>query len=61
MDTVEFVETDETAALPPPISIMDLENMTLAQKKATTVFEETAPAEDHGADMDVWIRRYILQ
>nr|CAG8507449.1 15628_t:CDS:10 [Entrophospora candida] len=37
VETVEFTEADETIDLPPPMSIMELENMTLAQKKMASV------------------------
>ncbi|KAJ3194192.1 hypothetical protein HK101_003312, partial [Irineochytrium annulatum] len=54
VETVEFVEADEVLQLPPPISIMDLEGMTLAQKKAAVLFEPPqAAAEEQGGDMDM--------
>jgi splicing factor 3A subunit 1 len=46
VDTIEFVESDEVLRLPPPISIMDLENMTLAQKKAATVTAQDSAADE---------------
>ncbi|KAJ3410937.1 splicing factor 3a, subunit 1 [Chytridiales sp. JEL 0842] len=53
VDTIEFLESDEMLRLPPPISIMDLESMTLAQKRAATVYESTAATEDNNVDMEM--------
>ncbi|KAG9290545.1 hypothetical protein G9A89_020915 [Geosiphon pyriformis] len=52
VETVEFTEADETIDLPPPMSIMELENMTLAQKRMASVVIET-PQDDKGAEMDM--------
>ncbi|KAJ3213396.1 hypothetical protein HDU67_002928 [Dinochytrium kinnereticum] len=56
VETVEFVDADEVLQLPPPISIMDLEGLSLAQKRSKSLFN-TAPissqdGEDDG-DMDI--------
>src|SRR5438045_1219559 len=49
VETVEFTEADETIDLPPPMSIMELENMTLAQKKMASVnLVESQPDEKVG-------------
>lgn len=55
VETVEFTEADETIDLPPPMSIMELENMTLAQKKMASVnLVEPQPDEKVGEiDMEV--------
>jgi splicing factor 3A subunit 1 len=55
VETVEFTEADETIDLPPPMSIMELENMTLAQKKMASVnLVESQPDEKVGEiDMEV--------
>ncbi|CAG8515671.1 15072_t:CDS:10 [Acaulospora colombiana] len=52
VETVEFTEADETIDLPPPMSIIELENMTLAQKKMASVsMAETQ--EDKAAEIDM--------
>ncbi|CAG8666978.1 4793_t:CDS:2, partial [Dentiscutata heterogama] len=52
VETVEFTEADETIDLPPPMSIIELENMTLAQKKMASVnIVETH--EDKAAEIDM--------
>lgn len=57
METVEFTEADETIDLPPPMSIMELENMTLAQKKMASVNLAPQPEEKVGEiDMEVCIK-----
>lgn len=55
VETVEFTEADETIDLPPPMSIMELENMTLAQKKMASVnLVDSQPDEKVGEiDMEV--------
>ncbi|CAI2172378.1 10823_t:CDS:2 [Funneliformis geosporum] len=55
VETVEFTEADETIDLPPPMSIMELENMTLAQKKMALVnLAESQPDEKAGEiDMEM--------
>jgi splicing factor 3A subunit 1 len=54
VDTIEFTDADELLTFPPPISIMDLQNMTIAQKRAAASFETVAPAqEEEDGDMDV--------
>ncbi|CAB4394288.1 unnamed protein product [Rhizophagus irregularis] len=55
VETVEFTEADETIDLPPPMSIMELENMTLAQKKMASVnLVESQPDEKVGEiDMEM--------
>ncbi|TPX70010.1 hypothetical protein SpCBS45565_g02112 [Spizellomyces sp. 'palustris'] len=55
VDTVEFVEADERMDLPPPLKLVDLENMSLTQKKAALLFDtQETPIHDEGAEeMDV--------
>lgn len=38
VDIVEFTEADEKIPLPPPISIADLESLTLEQKQSSSFF-----------------------
>ncbi|CAH1762760.1 12771_t:CDS:10 [Entrophospora sp. SA101] len=58
VETVEFTEADETIDLPPPMSIMELENMTLAQKKMASVamieneMEQDASMEEESREVD---------
>ena len=59
VETVEFTEADETIDLPPPMSIMELENMTLAQKKMASVMLD-AQVEDKGIEEDMEVVENIL-
>ncbi|KAG8776305.1 hypothetical protein FRC12_000998 [Ceratobasidium sp. 428] len=44
VQTIEFTSADATSDLPPPMSIAEVENMTLAQKRmAAQIMEATAP------------------
>jgi splicing factor 3A subunit 1 len=44
VQTIEFTAADATSDLPPPMSIAEVENMTLAQKRmAAQIMEATAP------------------
>ncbi|KAI8370651.1 Pre-mRNA splicing factor PRP21 like protein-domain-containing protein [Radiomyces spectabilis] len=55
VETVEFTEADEQTDLPPPMSLSELENMSLAQKRFAAMPEPTAEeeaAEDVEMDMD---------
>ncbi|KAJ3112695.1 hypothetical protein HDU96_004292 [Phlyctochytrium bullatum] len=45
VETVEFTDADEVLQIPPPISIMDLENMSLAQKRSKSLFVSDAPIQ----------------
>ncbi|TFK55258.1 hypothetical protein OE88DRAFT_1622827 [Heliocybe sulcata] len=45
VQTIEFTAADANAELPPPMSIQDVENMTLAQKRMAAMIMETT-AED---------------
>ena len=40
METVEFTDADEQSELPPPMSLSELENMSLAQKRMASMPEE---------------------
>jgi splicing factor 3A subunit 1 len=42
-DTIEFYQTDETASLPPPMSVMDLQRMTIEQKRSIFSFADPKP------------------
>ena len=41
MQTIEFTAADATAELPPPMSVQEVENMTLAQKRMAAMIMET--------------------
>ena len=41
MQTIEFTAADATAELPPPMSVQEVENMTLAQKRMAAMVMET--------------------
>ncbi|EPT05893.1 hypothetical protein FOMPIDRAFT_1110699 [Fomitopsis schrenkii] len=45
VQTIEFTAADATAELPPPMSVQEVENMTLAQKRMAAMVMETT-AED---------------
>ena len=45
MQTIEFTAADAPAELPPPMSVQEVENMTLAQKRMAAMVMETT-AED---------------
>lgn len=65
VQTIDFTAADAQSELPPPMSIAEVENMTLAQKKmAAMIMDDTAPeveairaaqaaADAAGADEDV--------
>ena len=58
VDTIEFVDSDEMMDLPPPMTLSDLENMTLAQRKANLVLNQDTFQEDGGdMEMDVSLLR----
>ncbi|KAJ3319048.1 splicing factor 3a, subunit 1 [Boothiomyces sp. JEL0866] len=50
VETIEFLEADDRAVLPPPMSIEELESMTLEQRKSLLKFE--APRVENSADAD---------
>ncbi|GAN07071.1 splicing factor 3A subunit 1 [Mucor ambiguus] len=56
VETVEFTDADEQAELPPPMSLSELENMSLAQKRLaampTEALSQQTPAEPEDVDMD---------
>lgn len=59
VETVEFTDLDEQSELPPPMSLSELENMSLAQKRLASMPEEVVinknngkPAEGEDVDMD---------
>ena len=45
MQTIEFTAADAASELPPPMSVQEVENMTLAQKRMAAMIMETT-AED---------------
>ncbi|KAI8990103.1 Pre-mRNA splicing factor PRP21 like protein-domain-containing protein [Pilobolus umbonatus] len=57
VETVEFTEADENADLPPPMSLSELENMSLAQKRMASMvepvqFDTKVEMEVDDVDMD---------
>lgn len=52
VETIEFLEADNKAVLPPPTSILELQSMTLEQRKALLSFDN-GPAEDEEDDMEM--------
>ncbi|KAJ3275958.1 splicing factor 3a, subunit 1 [Terramyces sp. JEL0728] len=50
VETIEFLEADDRATLPPPMSIEELESMTLEQRKSLLKFE--APRVENIAEPD---------
>ncbi|KAF1806424.1 Pre-mRNA splicing factor PRP21 like protein-domain-containing protein [Mucor lusitanicus] len=57
VETVEFTDADEQAELPPPMSLSELENMSLAQKRLAAMptealSQQQTPAEPEDVDMD---------
>jgi len=56
VDTIEFTEADETMDLPPPMSLSELQHMSLVQKKANFISTnemDDKKEEDQAGDMDV--------
>ncbi|KAI9012536.1 Pre-mRNA splicing factor PRP21 like protein-domain-containing protein [Phycomyces nitens] len=51
VETVEFTDSDEQADLPPPMSLSELENMSLAQKRLAAMPEPVQ--EDKAGDMEM--------
>ncbi|KAI9064210.1 hypothetical protein FKP32DRAFT_1591634 [Trametes sanguinea] len=45
VQTIEFTAADATAELPPPMSVQEVENMTLAQKRMAAMIMETTAEE----------------
>ena len=41
MQTIEFTAADAASELPPPMSVQEVENMTLAQKRMAAMIMET--------------------
>ncbi|KAI8057237.1 Pre-mRNA splicing factor PRP21 like protein-domain-containing protein [Syncephalis plumigaleata] len=54
VETIEFTEADEEANLPLPLSLRDLESMTLEQRRQATIIptSEDQNNEDDGMDME---------
>jgi len=56
VDTIEFTEADESIDLPPPMSLSELQHMSLVQKKANLISNnELAKKDEDAGDMDVSI------
>jgi len=55
VDTIEFTEADEAMDLPPPMSLSELQHMSLVQKKANLIStnEMVKKEEDQAGDMDM--------
>ncbi|TPX35543.1 hypothetical protein SmJEL517_g02062 [Synchytrium microbalum] len=53
VDTIEFVESDEMLDLPPPMTLTELENMTLAQRKTNLVLNQDTFQDGGDMEMDV--------
>jgi len=56
VDTIEFTEADETMDLPPPMSLSELQHMSLVQKKANLISTNEMvdkKEEDQAGDMDM--------
>ncbi|KAJ2992909.1 hypothetical protein HDV02_002759 [Globomyces sp. JEL0801] len=51
VETIEFNESDDKSILPPPMTVMELESMTLEQRKALLNFDN--PAETGADDMEM--------
>lgn len=57
VETVEFTDVDEKSELPPPMSLSDLENMSLAQKRLASMpdaieLDQKGDMEAEDVDMD---------
>lgn len=55
METVEFNEADDQMDLPPPMSLSELENMSLAQKRMNALVEPPQEEKPGDVEMDVCI------
>ncbi|KAG4085680.1 hypothetical protein H8356DRAFT_1282692 [Neocallimastix lanati (nom. inval.)] len=55
VDTIEFTEADESMDLPPPMSLSELQHMSLIQKKANIIStnELAKKEEEQAGDMDM--------
>lgn len=53
METIEFTEADEQMELPPPMSLSELENMSLAQKRMNAMVEPEQEEKPGDAEMEV--------
>jgi len=56
VDTIEFTEADESMDLPPPMSLSELQHMSLVQKKANLISTnemENKKEEDQAGDMEM--------
>ncbi|KAG2226097.1 hypothetical protein INT45_011714 [Circinella minor] len=53
VETVEFTETDDQMDLPPPMSLSELENMSLAQKNMNSIIQPTQEEKAGDVEMDI--------
>lgn len=53
VETIEFTEADEQMELPPPMSLSELENMSLAQKRMNAMIEPEQEEKSGDAEMEV--------
>ncbi|KAI8383019.1 Pre-mRNA splicing factor PRP21 like protein-domain-containing protein [Blakeslea trispora] len=53
VETVEFTQADEQADLPPPMSLAELESMSLAQKRLAAMPTEINKKEEEPEDVDM--------
>ncbi|KAI9259009.1 Pre-mRNA splicing factor PRP21 like protein-domain-containing protein [Phascolomyces articulosus] len=53
VETVEFTETDNQMDLPPPMSLSELENMSLAQKNMNAIIQPTQEEKPGDMEMDI--------
>jgi splicing factor 3A subunit 1 len=56
VETVEFTQDDEKLNLPPPMSLSELENMSLEQKKLAAMAETTQQFEDVQVNDEMEVR-----
>ena len=53
VETVEFTEADDQMDLPPPMSLSELENMSLAQKRMNAMIQPAQEEKTGDVEMDV--------
>lgn len=61
VETVEFTEADEQMELPPPMSLSELENMSLAQKRMNAMAETMQEEEEKAGDMEMDVSAMMIQ
>ncbi|KAI9489315.1 Pre-mRNA splicing factor PRP21 like protein-domain-containing protein [Zychaea mexicana] len=53
VETVEFTETDDNMDLPPPMSLSELENMSLAEKRMNAIIQPAQEEKPGDVEMDI--------